>query len=552
MFSVLIRSGLSWLRNTVSAAVQAWQSFWFTPADPFLLGWIRILTGWMLTYNLAVWSLDLEAFFSADGLQPLAAVNELQTGRWIICFWKWVPDPWMWTTHWICLGGAILFMLGVATRVTSTLAFLITISYSQRVPVANFGLDQVLGMLCLYMAIGPSGAALSLDAWFRRKWLARHGLPPATAPVLRSSARVAMRLMQLHLCAVYFWAGFSKLKGPSWWTGEAMWRVLANAEYQTIDLTWMAWIPWLPFLIAHVTIAWEISFISLVWNPRLRPLMLTIGTLMHFGIGAFLGMWTFGLSMTFAYFSFADSGAWRKRTDQLAIAISNFVRQRRQNRARTISSEEKMAPDILDAAFENESLNAADIELFEPAIAETTVAGASVEPATTATPGQNERQPDRSRSLSLFGSADMTDDSTLSLVDHTDTHRVVAFAAQAKDRQQLRDYLAQHGMACRAFESASVAAHLWFPDVADAVIVLGQSQSAEQLLSMICDIQDQGPVPVLAVVSTHQAKALLQNLLSQPPLLIPYPVSMRQIRLAVESLFKEGATENWNRFSSDH
>ena len=232
----------------------------------------------------------------------------------------------MWTTHWICLGGAILFMLGVATRVTSTLAFLITISYSQRVPVANFGLDQVLGMLCLYMAIGPSGAALSLDAWFRRKWLARHGLPPATAPVLRSSARVAMRLMQLHLCAVYFWAGFSKLKGPSWWTGEAMWRVLANAEYQTIDLTWMAWIPWLPFLIAHVTIAWEISFISLVWNPRLRPLMLTIGTLMHFGIGAFLGMWTFGLAMTFGYIAFLPAEYLRLcRDDVWASGRKSFT-----------------------------------------------------------------------------------------------------------------------------------------------------------------------------------------------------------------------------------
>jgi len=323
MFTVLLRSGLSWSRNTVFAAAEAWQSFWFTPADPFLLGLIRILTGWMLTYNLAVWSLDLNAFFSADGLQPLAAINELQAGRWIFCFWKWIPDSWMWTAHWICLTISVLFLLGVATRVTSILAFLITISYSQRVPVANFGLDQVLGMLCLYLAIGPSGAALSLDAWFRKKRLARKGLP--STPVLSSSARVAMRLLQLHLCAVYFWAGFSKLKGPTWWTGEAMWNVLANAEYQTIDLTWMAWVPWLPFLIAHITIAWEISFISLVWNPRLRPLILTMGTLMHFGIGAFLGMWTFGLSMTFGYLSFADSAAWRRRAKLLFLQSPKSV-----------------------------------------------------------------------------------------------------------------------------------------------------------------------------------------------------------------------------------
>jgi hypothetical protein len=36
----------------------------------------------------------------------------------------------------------------------------------------------------------------------------------------------------------------------------------------------------------------------------LRPIVLAIGTGMHLGIGAFLGMWTFGLSMIIAYFSF--------------------------------------------------------------------------------------------------------------------------------------------------------------------------------------------------------------------------------------------------------
>ena len=92
-----------------------------------------------------------------------------------------------------------------------------------------------------------------------------------------------------------------------------MWNVIANQEYQTTDLTWMAWIPWLPFLIAHVTIAWETSFILLIWNRKLRPFVLAIGTAMHLGIGAFLGMWTFGLIMNFAYLSFSEPEIWRQR-----------------------------------------------------------------------------------------------------------------------------------------------------------------------------------------------------------------------------------------------
>jgi hypothetical protein len=92
-----------------------------------------------------------------------------------------------------------------------------------------------------------------------------------------------------------------------------MWQVIASEEYQTLDLTWMAWVPWLPYLIAHVTVAWEVFFCVLVWNQRWRPLMLALGAAMHFGIGAFLGLWTFGLIMTYGYFAFGNPEWWRNR-----------------------------------------------------------------------------------------------------------------------------------------------------------------------------------------------------------------------------------------------
>lgn len=302
----------------------AWNRFWFDPADPLCLGAIRILTGAMLCYNLLVWSVDLESFFSDHGLQPREAIRTLYRGRFVFSFWLWLGDEYLWPVHCLCLIVAALFCLGYAGRITSMMAFVITISYSQRVPVANFGLDQILALLCFYLSLGPCSASLSLDYWIRQRKLRRASCAHADAaktktmeshdvPQRYASARMSLRLIQLHLCAIYFWAGMSKLKGGSWWTGEALWRVIANAEYQTIDLTWMAWVPWLPFLIAHLTVLWEIFFIVLVWNPRLRPWVLTIGTGMHFGIGAFLGMWTFGLIMAFAYLTFADPQVWRVR-----------------------------------------------------------------------------------------------------------------------------------------------------------------------------------------------------------------------------------------------
>ncbi|MDG1896331.1 MAG: HTTM domain-containing protein [Fuerstiella sp.] len=310
--------------DTARSAAAQWRTFWFDPVDPFTLGIIRALTGSMLVYNLLVWGLDLNAFFASDGLQPLATVTQFHQNDLVFSFLYFVTDEWLLVVHWSCVIVALMFCLGLATRLTSVLAFLITISYSQRVPIANFGLDQILGMLCLYLAIGPSGAALSIDQLIRDRWRKSKGLSSGIRKL--TSARTALRLIQIHMCVIYFWAGFAKLKGDTWWTGEAMWQVIANQEYQTVDLTWMAWVPWLPYLIAHITVVWEVFFCILVWNHRWRPLMLAVGTGMHLGIGAFLGMWTFGLIMTYGYFAFGSPEWWRKRltlSDPLAHENNN-------------------------------------------------------------------------------------------------------------------------------------------------------------------------------------------------------------------------------------
>ena len=114
------------------------------------------------------------------------------------------------------------------------------------------------------------------------------------------------------MCVIYFFAGISKLQGEAWWNGEAMWRAFANLEYQSLDMTWLAWHPWLLNLLTHVSVLWELSFCVLIWMPRLRPLVLAAAVATHLGIGAFLGMWTFGLIMLVGYMSFLPDEAVRQ------------------------------------------------------------------------------------------------------------------------------------------------------------------------------------------------------------------------------------------------
>jgi Vitamin K-dependent gamma-carboxylase len=194
------------------------------------------------------------------------------------------------------------FTIGLWTRISSILSLVVLISFAHRLPEALFGLDKVIGMLTFYLALGPSGRALSLDSWLARR---------RAAGSRRESiaANFTLRLIQIHMCIIYCYAGASKLQGVVWWNGEAMWMAFANTEYQAIDMTWLAWYPWAIELLSHFTVFWELSFCVLIWVPALRPLVLLGAIVLHLGIGATMGLWTFSLVMLFGCAAFLSPGA---------------------------------------------------------------------------------------------------------------------------------------------------------------------------------------------------------------------------------------------------
>src|SRR5262249_32338339 len=148
--------------------------------------------------------------------------------------WFHVTDPAaMRLVHAGGLAILVLFTLGIWTRVSAVLAWLVAMSYIQRSPITLFGMDTIISILLLYLMIGPSGAALSVDRLLARRRALRHGLPPPEVEPL-VSANLALRLMQVHFCFIYAAAGLSKLLGGAWWNGTALWGTLANYEFTPI------------------------------------------------------------------------------------------------------------------------------------------------------------------------------------------------------------------------------------------------------------------------------------------------------------------------------
>src|SRR5215470_17209406 len=73
-------------------AVRGWNRFWFTPADPTILGMIRICCGLVVFYVHLAYSYDLQAFFGKDAWLSLERINETRlTIPWIGPPTGWEP-----------------------------------------------------------------------------------------------------------------------------------------------------------------------------------------------------------------------------------------------------------------------------------------------------------------------------------------------------------------------------------------------------------------------------------------------------------------------------
>jgi hypothetical protein len=191
-------------------------------------------------------------------------------------------------------------------------------------------MDTMMNLLLIYLMVAPSGAALSVDDWLRRRRERAAGLPDRPSPPL-VSATVATRMLQINFCFVYMGSGLSKLLGSAWWNGTALWGTVSNSYFAPVDQSW--YINGLQFLASHrwlwelsmtagciFTLCVEIGLPFLVWLPRWRWLMVSGSVLLHTGIGALMGLVTFSLCMLCMVICFVPPEAVRELLHRLATA----------------------------------------------------------------------------------------------------------------------------------------------------------------------------------------------------------------------------------------
>lgn len=262
----------------------AWNTFVAAPASAKPLDAFRIGTAAVLLAQALPIAPHLFLFFGTRGIVQ----KELQDA---------ITSPVLPHLSWIstsdsvllaCFGAYVLalhlLLAGWHTRAAAVAAWLLHLALKASGNASAYGVFELATIALFYCAVFPVGAVWSIDA-------RGHGAAPSPF------ARLALRVLQIHLCIVYLSSGLEKLSGEQWRNGDAVWRALMRPTWDPFDVTWLAAHPWIPLLGCWATLAVEIGFAFLVWPRATRRWMVLATIGMHAGIAVMLGLWSFSALM---------------------------------------------------------------------------------------------------------------------------------------------------------------------------------------------------------------------------------------------------------------
>ena len=188
---------------------------------------------------------------------------------------------------WGCLVIAgVCLIVGVFCRPAAAVAWFLYVCSVTSGQLFSYGVDNFTTIGLFYLMIAP----LRDSYWW--PWKLRPG-----SPVDPHRLGFHRRVLQLHLCLIYFFGGITKCLGSEWWNGISVWRALTRPPFNFISPELLIhFAPLLPLLGALVCVL-ETGYPIFIWPGRTRAIWLAGILAMHLAIGLAMGLYLFALIM---------------------------------------------------------------------------------------------------------------------------------------------------------------------------------------------------------------------------------------------------------------
>jgi hypothetical protein len=281
---------------------QAWTEFWLSPVRPTGLHVLRVLAGLVFLSWLLPLAGDFQGFFGAEGWFDRRAYLEasrMEGGPpthigWSLLYPVNSSPALLTAAYWGSILVLVLYTLGLWTRVTAVLAWLIVVSFLAD-PAGRFEADFLLVIPAFYLMIGY----LLLGQWSRNLSPAERLLGQgdtrllgrwipvwpngkgrvSESPAPSYAANLALRLFQVHFAVIVVVSALDKLQHMDWWSGVAFWYP-QHSPFETTFADVQAAaknagaLLFVLSLAQYLVLAWQLAFPFFAWRPRWRLVLL--------------------------------------------------------------------------------------------------------------------------------------------------------------------------------------------------------------------------------------------------------------------------------------
>jgi len=220
-----------------------------------------------------------------------------------------------------------LLILGMTCRwprTTALLIYIVSMNLNNRAWVILDGGDNLMQIMLIYLIFMDP----SLPGEEKKDGVLSY--------VNNALTNAVFLIARLQVIAVYVVAGLAKVDGELWQNGTAIYYTLSVDDFTLPSVrSFVANYPFFAVMATYVTLFYQLSFPWLIWNRRIRPWLMLLGTTMHLQIALVMGLFTFGFAVMASYVVFFTDGrsaailarvsAWKRRITRAPAPASEPV-----------------------------------------------------------------------------------------------------------------------------------------------------------------------------------------------------------------------------------
>jgi hypothetical protein len=259
-------------------------SFFFSPAGSFNFSFLRTATALFILLQFAFLYRSWFDIYGNEGYiewfisRDLFSISFLPS---VITVADWLkplhvsPDQTLMLISILYFLSAVGMLLGWRPRIFVAGAFIFHLTLCNTSMIFGYGVETFTHIALFYLLFVPGNASAK--------------------PTVFNN--FILRVLQIHLCIVYFNSGIAKVQGVDWRMGEAVWYTLGNSNYGNFNLLWLSKFPFVLRGVNWWVLLIETLYPILIWPKLTRKFWLFNVLALHFFIGLFMGLYMFGIIM---------------------------------------------------------------------------------------------------------------------------------------------------------------------------------------------------------------------------------------------------------------